>query len=271
MSTNRFVPGSVLLIGAGPGTLDLLTVRGLRALEAADVIVADRLGARTVLDELTAERGEPLTAEIIDVGKTPGHHPVPQERINEILVDQARAGRRVVRLKGGDPFVFGRGGEELAHLREAGIDAHVVPGVTSANSVPAVAGIPLTHRSLATAYTVVTGHDQLTRLGGGRDHTVVVLMGIGTLAHSAMVLAQGERGSDCPVAIVEDGYGANQRVTIGTLGTIAFQAAHRSVRSPAVVIVGDVVTLSPYAVGAFDRALPTGHPAQANPALTRNP
>ena len=113
--------------------------------------------------------------------------------------------------------------------------------------------------------------DQLRRLGGGRDHTVVVLMGIGTLAHSAMVLAQGARGDDCPVAIVEDGYGANQRVTIGTLGTIAFQAAHRSVRSPAVVIVGDVVTLSPYAVGAFDQALPTGHPAQANPALTRNP
>ncbi|MBR7538938.1 uroporphyrinogen-III C-methyltransferase, partial [Mycobacterium tuberculosis] len=102
MSIDRFAPGSVLLVGAGPGTLDLLTVRGLRALETADVIVADRLGARTVLDELAAERGEPLDAEIIDVGKTPGHHPVPQQRINEILVEQARAGRRVVRLKGGD-------------------------------------------------------------------------------------------------------------------------------------------------------------------------
>ncbi|RAD55500.1 uroporphyrinogen-III C-methyltransferase, partial [Burkholderia multivorans] len=112
----------------------------------------------------------------------------------------ARAGRRVVRLKGGDPFVFGRGSEELAHLREAGIVAQVVPGVTSANSVPAVAGIPLTHRSLATTYTVVTGHDQLSDLGGGRDHTVVVLMGIGTLTHSAMVLARGDRGGDCPVA-----------------------------------------------------------------------
>ncbi|WP_258402014.1 uroporphyrinogen-III C-methyltransferase, partial [Burkholderia multivorans] len=176
---------------------------------------------------------------IIDVGKTPGHHPVPQQRINEILVEQARAGRRVVRLKGGDPFVFGRGSEELAHLREAGIVAQVVPGVTSANSVPAVAGIPLTHRSLATTYTVVTGHDQLSDLGGGRDHTVVVLMGIGTLTHSAMVLARGDRGGDCPVAIIEDGYGKNQRVTVGTLNTIAFQAAHRGVRSPAVVIVGD--------------------------------
>lgn len=263
MSIDRFAPGSVLLVGAGPGTLDLLTVRGLRALETADVIVADRLGARTVLDELTAERGEPLTAEIIDVGKTPGHHPVPQQRINEILVEQARAGRRVVRLKGGDPFVFGRGSEELAHLREAGIVAQVVPGVTSANSVPAVAGIPLTHRSLATTYTVVTGHDQLSDLGGGRDHTVVVLMGIGTLTHSAMVLARGDRGGDCPVAIIEDGYGKNQRVTVGTLNTIAFQAAHRGVRSPAVVIVGDVVRLSPYAAGAFDQ--------NHRPALTRTP
>lgn len=256
MRTTDFAPGSVLLIGAGPGTLDLLTVRGLHALEAADVIVADRLGARTVIDELTAERGAPLDAEIIDVGKNPGHHPVPQERINEILVEQARAGRRVVRLKGGDPFVFGRGGEELAHLHAAGIDARVVPGVTSANSAPAVAGIPLTHRHLATAYTVITGHDQLTGLGGGRDHTVVVLMGIGTLAHSAMVLAGGERGGDCPVAIVEDGYGAGQRVTVGTLETIAFQAARRGVRNPAVVVVGDVVRLSPYAAGAFTEVNP---------------
>ncbi|AOP52895.1 MAG: uroporphyrinogen-III C-methyltransferase [Brevibacterium aurantiacum] len=258
-------PGSVLLIGAGPGDLGLLTVKGLRALESAEVIVADRLGARSVIDQLETERGESLDAEIIDVGKTPGHHPVPQQRINEILVEQARAGRRVVRLKGGDPFVFGRGGEELAHCHEAGVDVQVVPGVTSANSVPAVAGIPLTHRGLATAYTVITGHDQLSELGGGRDHTVVVLMGIGTLAHSAMILARGGRGGDCPVAIIEDGFGDNQRVTVGTLDTIAFQAARRGVRSPAVVIAGDVVTLSPYAVGAFAAA------QVSEPELMRNP
>src|SRR5699024_274560 len=148
---------------------------GLRGLESADVIVADRLGARSVIDQLETERGRPLDAEIIDVGKQPGHHPVPQSRINDILVEQARSGRRVVRVKGGDPFVFGRGGEEVLHCREAGVEVKVVPGVTSANSVPAIAGIPLTDRGVATSYTVATGHDQLAEIGGGTDHTVVVL------------------------------------------------------------------------------------------------
>jgi uroporphyrin-III C-methyltransferase len=238
--------GTVVLVGAGPGDPGLLTIRGLRALEAADVIVADRLGARSVLDGLAAE-GVQLTAEVVDVGKLPGHHAVPQDAINELLVALARDGKRVVRLKGGDPYVFGRGGEELAYCRDRGVDVEVVPGITSAISVPAIAGIPLTHRGLATTFTVVTGHDQIRQLGGGRDHTVVLLMGVGTLANSAITLARGERGSDCPVAIVEDGYGPNQRVTVGTLDTIAYQAAVRGVRSPAVVVVGDVVRLSPYA------------------------
>ena len=238
--------GKVWLVGAGPGDAGLLTVRGLRALESADVIVADRLGARGVLDGLAAE-GVSLTAEVVDVGKLPGHHAVPQAAINALLVHLAGDGKTVVRLKGGDPFVFGRGGEELAHCRDAGVEVEVVPGITSAISVPAIAGIPVTHRGVATAFTVVTGHDQIRELGGGRDHTVVLLMGIGTLAHAAMTLARGERGADCPVAIIEDGYGPGQRVTIGTLATIAHQAALRAVRSPAVVIVGDVVSLSPYA------------------------
>ena len=242
-------PGTVLLVGAGPGDLGLLTVTGLRALERADVIVADRLGARSVIDQLETERGAALDAQIIDVGKQPGHHPVPQSKINDILVEQAKRGHRVVRLKGGDPFVLGRGGEEVIACRAAGVDVRVVPGVTSANSVPAVAGIPLTHRGVATAYTVVTGHDQLSEIGGGRDHTVVVLMGVGTLINSAMVLARSGRSDDCPVAIVEDGFGENQRVTIGTLGDIAFRAARRGVRSPAVIVAGDVVALSPYAAG----------------------
>lgn len=238
--------GLVQLVGAGPGDAGLLTVRGLRALERADVIVADRLGARSVLDGLAAD-GVELRADVIDVGKRPGHHAVPQDAINALLVQLARDGKRVVRLKGGDPYVFGRGGEELAFCRDAGIDVHVVPGITSAVSVPAIAGIPLTHRGVATAFTVATGHDQIRDLGGARDHTVVLLMGIGTLAHSAITLARGERGADCPVAIVEDGFGPGQRVTIGTLSTIAAQAAQRGVRSPAVVVVGDVVRLSPYA------------------------
>lgn len=244
-------PGTVALVGAGPGDPGLLTVRGLRALERADVIVADRLGARAVLDGLAAERGAPFDAEIIDVGKEPGHHPVPQHAINELLVELARAGKQVVRLKGGDPYVFGRGVEEVLACREAGLDVEVVPGVTSAASVPAVAGIPLTHRGVATAFTVATGHEQIRAVGGGRDHTVVLLMGINTLANAAITLARGERGGDCPVAIVEDGYGPRQRVTIGTLDTIAVQAARRGIRSPAVVVVGDVVTLSPYAPDAL--------------------
>ena len=182
--------GRVTLVGAGPGDPGLLTVKGLRALERADVIVADRLGARGVLDGLAAE-GVELTAEVVDVGKLPGHHAVPQDGINALLVHLAREGKHVVRLKGGDPYVFGRGGEELEFCREAGVDVEVVPGITSAISVPAIAGIPLTHRGLATAFTVVTGHDQIAALSGGRDHTVVLLMGVGTLAHSAITLAGG--------------------------------------------------------------------------------
>jgi uroporphyrin-III C-methyltransferase len=263
--------GKVWLVGAGPGDAGLLTVRGLRALERADVIVADRLGARAVLDGLAAE-GVELEAEVIDVGKLPGHHAVPQDAINALLVQLARDGRSVVRLKGGDPYVFGRGGEELAFCRAAGIDVEVVSGVTSAISVPAIAGIPLTHRGLATAFTVVTGHDQIRELGGGRDHTVVLLMGIGTLAHAARTLARGERGSDCPVAIVEDGFGDGQRVTIGTLGTIAAQAAERGIRSPAVIVAGDVVALSPYApaelaVGPTRREAPHDAPAAGEVAV----
>ena len=238
--------GRVWLVGAGPGDAGLLTIRGLRALEAADVIVADRLGARGVLDGLAAD-GVHLRAEVVDVGKRPGHHAVPQDAINALLVQLAQNGKTVVRLKGGDPYVFGRGGEELLACQEAGVVVEVVPGITSAVSVPAVAGIPLTHRGVATAFTVATAHDQIASLGGSREHTVVLLMGVGTLANSAITLARGGRGADCPVAIVEDGYGAGQRVTVGTLSTIAHQAAARGVRSPAVVVVGDVVRLSPYA------------------------
>lgn len=243
--TEAVPTGRVTLVGAGPGDAGLLTLRGLRALEAADVIVADRLGARGVLDGLAAD-GVELRAEVVDVGKRPGHHAVPQDGINALLVHLAREGKHVVRLKGGDPYVFGRGGEELAFCREEGVEVEVVAGITSAISVPAIAGIPLTHRGLATAFTVVTGHDQIEALGGGRDHTVVLLMGVGTLAHSAMILAHGARGAECPVAVIEDGFGVRQRVTVGTLDTIAHQAAERGIRSPAVVVVGDVVRVSPY-------------------------
>lgn len=239
--------GQVLLVGAGPGDPGLLTVRALRAIESADVIVADRLGARSVLNGIVAERGEALRAEIVDVGKLPGHHAVPQDAINALLVQFARAGKLVVRLKGGDPYIYGRGSEELAYCRDHGVDTQLISGVSSALAVPALAGIPLTHRGLATTFTVTTGHDLIPLLGGGRDHTVVVLMGVGTLAHTVHALASGERGTDCPIAIIEDGFGEQQRVTVGTLGTISQQAAERAVRSPAVLVIGNVVALSPYA------------------------
>jgi uroporphyrin-III C-methyltransferase len=245
--------GHVALVGAGPGDAGLLTVRALRALQEADVIVADRLGARAVLDQLAAE-GTVLNAEVVDVGKLPGHHKVPQDGINALLVHLASEGKRVVRLKGGDPFIFGRGREEQLHCEAAGIPVEVVPGVTSAISVPALAGIPLTHRRVSTSFTIVSGHDQIEQISGGSDHTVVLLMGVNTLGHSAHVLAAGDRGADCPVAIIEDGYGENQRVTIGTLGTIAHLAASRQVRSPAVVVIGDVVRLSPDADALADAA-----------------
>ena len=230
--------GTVALVGGGPGHIGLITARGLALLKAADVVVADRLGPTNLLDELAP------TALVINVGKLPDHHPVPQDEINRILVEQARAGKRVVRLKGGDPYVLGRGGEELDYCVEHGVEVEVLPGITSAISVPAVAGIPVTHRGVATGFSVVTGHEGVSSVGGGRDHTVVILMGVSRLAQSASALAAGERGLDCPVAIIEDGYGASQRVTFGTLATIGAVATERGVKSPAVIVVGDVVMRS---------------------------
>ncbi|MHA7175311.1 uroporphyrinogen-III C-methyltransferase [Arthrobacter sp. Sr24] len=233
--------GSVALVGGGPGAEDLITVRGRRLLAEADVVVADRLGPRGLLETL----GE--NVKIIEVGKTPGHHPVPQTEINAILVREAKAGNRVVRLKGGDPYVLGRGGEEAIACRESGVDVEVVPGVTSAVSVPAAAGIPVTHRGLAKAFTMISGHEELENVPHGSDHTVVLLMGVGTLNRSMPILEAAGRGSDCPVAIIENGFAKNQRVTIGTLGTIVSLAQASQVRNPAVVVVGDVVRVSPLA------------------------
>lgn len=233
--------GRVALVGGGPGAEDLITVRGRRLLAEADVVVADRLGPRGLLHGL----GEDVT--IIEVGKTPGHHPVPQTEINAILVREALAGKRVVRLKGGDPYVLGRGGEEAIACRENGVDVEVVPGVTSAVSVPAAAGIPVTHRGLAKAFTMISGHEELDNVPEGSDHTVVLLMGVGTLNRSVPILEAAGRGADCPAAIIENGFAMDQRVTIGTLGTIVAQAQEARVRNPAVVVVGDVVRVSPLA------------------------
>ncbi|MFI2703873.1 uroporphyrinogen-III C-methyltransferase [Cellulosimicrobium composti] len=230
--------GRVTLVGGGPGAVDLLTVRGRRALAEADVVVADRLGPVDVLDELAPG------VEVIDVGKTPGNHPVPQHEINAILVEQAQRGRHVVRLKGGDPFVYGRGGEEVVACREAGVPVDVVPGVSSALSVPALADIPLTHRGTVAAFHVTSGHDGLDAgaLAGVRDRTatLVVLMGVSQLARiTAQALGAGADPA-LPVAIVESGSTPRQRVTRATLGDVVERAAQVGVRAPAIIVMGDV-------------------------------
>lgn len=233
--------GRVALVGGGPGEGGLITVRGRQLLATADVVVADRLGPRELLEDLDAE------VRVIEVGKSPGNHPVGQDEINAILVREARSGQLVVRLKGGDPYVLGRGGEEARYCRDHGIDVEVVPGVTSAISVPAAAGIPVTHRGTATGFTVVTGHEELAELPARPDHTLVLLMGVRRLARTAALLCSRGLGAETPVAVVERGWMPDQRVTIGTLETIAAQAERAGVRNPAVIVVGDVVRLSPFA------------------------
>lgn len=237
------VAGTVALIGGGPGDPELVTLRAKKLLAGADVVVYDRLSPFQLVEELSP-RAAAGSVNLIDVGKAPDNHPVPQDEINAILVREAKAGKRVVRLKGGDPYVFGRGGEELIACAEAGIEVEVVSGISSSISVPAIAGIPVTHRGVATSFTVITGHEAVRNLPGGRDHTVVILMGVSTLAESAAALAAEGRGADCPVAIIEDGFGPNQRVTIATLGTIASIAEATGVKAPAVIVIGDVVSLS---------------------------
>ncbi|KRD41027.1 siroheme synthase [Oerskovia sp. Root918] len=231
--------GTVALVGGGPGDTGLITARGRRLLAQADVVVTDRLGPRALLDEL----GDDVV--IVDVGKTPGFHPVPQDEINALLVEHALAGRRVVRLKGGDPYVFGRGGEELIACEEHGIPVEVVPGVTSAVSVPAAVGIPVTHRGWSRGFTVLTGHEDIGKVPAAADHTVILLMGVSRLRDSAAALVASGRSPRTPVAVVEDGYGPRQRSTVGTLETIADVAAAAGVRAPAVTVIGDVVRVSP--------------------------
>jgi uroporphyrin-III C-methyltransferase/precorrin-2 dehydrogenase/sirohydrochlorin ferrochelatase len=231
--------GWVALVGGGPGVDGLLTARGHELLASADVVVVDRLAPRGVVDRL------PAGVRVVDVGKTPGHHPVPQSRINDILVEEASRGLGVVRLKGGDSYVLGRGGEERQACEAGGIRVEVVPGVTSAVAVPAAAGIPVTHRGVARGFTVVTGHDDVPTLPTGGDHTLVLLMGVTRLRRTAELLQAHGRSGTCPVAVVERGFAPDQRTTLGTLATIAGLAEQRGVQAPAVVVVGDVVRLAP--------------------------
>ncbi|GAA1652254.1 uroporphyrinogen-III C-methyltransferase [Microbacterium flavum] len=230
--------GRVDLVGGGPGPTDLMTVRGRRLLAEADVVVADRLGPIDVIDELDAD------VEVIDVGKRPGHHPVPQEEINAILVAHARAGRRVVRLKGGDPFVYGRGGEEVAACLAAGVPVDVVPGLTSVVSVPQAAGIPITHRGVAASVHIVNGQAETSpsTVAALADPSVttVVLMGVAALPRLIAVARGAGVPDDRPVAIIESGHTAQQRTTRSTLAQVLGDAAAVGVRNPAVIVIGDV-------------------------------
>lgn len=232
-------PGRVALVGGGPGDPELITVRGRELVREADVLIVDRLGPRSLLDEVDPD------VEVIDVGKSPDHHPIPQEEINRLIVDRAQAGRRVVRLKGGDPYVLGRGGEEVAACRAAGVPVTVVPGVTSAFAVPAAAGIPVTHRGLARSVTVITGHDDpdheaLARLGG----TIVVLMGIGRLGRLVDGLLRHGMDPQTPVAVVESGWTPQQRTTVTVLHEAVRTVTERGVAAPAVLVIGAVAQLA---------------------------
>lgn len=235
-------PGVVSLVGAGPGDPELITVRGAEILRAADVIVYDRLVSPRLLDLA------PPHAERVYAGKEPGRSALPQDEINRLLVDRARDGRSVVRLKGGDPFVFGRGGEEALACGRAGVPLEVVPGVTSAIAAPASAGIPLTHRGLASSFAVVTAtaaHGDtadLRRVATAVD-TLVVVMSAGRLDETCAELIVGGRPPDEPAAIVQWATTPDQRTVVATLVTLPDLAHAAAIGPPATVVVGPVVAL----------------------------
>jgi len=238
-------PVNVALVGAGPGDPGLMTVRGLALLRRADVVVYDRLVDPRLLDEARPD------AHRVFVGKASGAHTLPQPEINALLVRHAAQGRRVVRLKGGDPFVFGRGGEEAEALAAAGIPFEIVPGVSSAVAVPAYAGIPVTHRAVASSFAVVTGHEDegkdeaavdWSRLATAVD-TLVILMGVRSLPRIAAALLEAGRAPATPVALVRWGTTDAQETVVGRLDQIATLAAAVRLAPPVVIVVGDVVNL----------------------------
>jgi len=244
VQTSRGDGGRVVLVGAGPGDPDLLTVRAARLIARAQVVVVDHLVGEGVLALIPPE------AQRHYVGKESGHHTLPQEDINRLLVDLALDGHEVLRIKGGDPFVFGRGGEEIEALIDAHIPFEVVPGITAACGVSAYAGIPLTHRDHAQSVMFATGHRRAGASGldwvalARPRQTTVIYMGVGMLAeHCAALIAHG-RGAATPAALVENGTTPRQRVVAGTLATLPALAQAAGVRPPALLIVGEVVNLA---------------------------
>ncbi|MFP8956631.1 uroporphyrinogen-III C-methyltransferase [Natrialbaceae archaeon A-CW3] len=235
-------PGIVYLIGSGPGDPDLLTVKAARLLETCDVVLHDKLPGPKILESL------PEDAE--DVGKRAGGERTSQSVINERLVELAREGKSVARLKGGDPFVFGRGGEEAEYLAEHGVPFEVVPAVTSAIAAPAVAGIPVTHRDHASSVSFVTGHEDPTKAESAVDWgalaatggTIVVLMGVGRLPDYTTALLEAGMAPETPVALIERGTWPGQRVAMGTLETIVDVRDETGIEPPAVTVIGDVAS-----------------------------
>jgi uroporphyrin-III C-methyltransferase / precorrin-2 dehydrogenase / sirohydrochlorin ferrochelatase len=237
--------GAVALLGGGPGDPGLITVRGRRLLAEADVVVADRLGPRALLGELDPD------VEIVLAGKAPGAHTMTQDQINALIVERALAGHRVVRLKGGDPFVFGRGGEEALACVRAGVPFAVVPGVTSAIAVPAYAGIPVTHRGITQDFAVISAHLDPSQPGATVDWealatspgTLVLLMAVAHLNAISTELIKRGRDATTPVAVIREGTMPTQQVLISTLEDVAADAASHDLKPPAVVVIGDVVGL----------------------------
>ncbi len=236
--------GKVYLVGAGPGDPELITVKGLRVLQKADVIIHDRLSPPELLAESRPD------AEIIDAGKQPTRHRLSQDSINELIVHRALAGLTVVRLKGGDPFVFGRGGEEALVCHEAGIAFEVVPGVCSAFAVPAYAGVPLTHRLLARSFVVFTGHEDPNEPDSAIDYnalakidTLVALMGVKQLDQIASHLIRAGKDADTPAICIEWGTTTRQRIIQGTLQTLPQLALDAHIQPPTTVVIGEVVNL----------------------------
>ncbi len=247
MLTYQSSLGKAYLVGAGPGRADLITVRGLRLLRQADVVIYDRLIAQELLDEVDPG------AELIFVGKRPDYHTLNQDAINRLLVDRVQRGQVVVRLKGGDPFVFGRGGEEALALRLAGLPFEIVPGVSSALAVPAYAGVPVTQRGVATSFAVVTGHecaetdDDATDWAAlARIPTLVVLMGVGHIAQIRRALLAAGRDPETPAIAIANGSTDQQRSVRATLDQIPAAIVDGGIASPAVIVIGEVAGLNDF-------------------------
>lgn len=237
--------GKAWLVGAGPGRADLITVRGLRLLQAADVVIYDRLVGRELLDEARPD------AELIFAGKRPDHHTLSQSEINRLLVERVQAGQRVVRLKGGDPFVFGRGGEEALALHAAGLPFEIVPGISSALAVPAYAGVPVTQRNVATSFAVITGHEAAGKADSQTDWaalsripTLVVLMGVGQIAGIAQALMAAGRDGQTPAIAISQGTTDQQRSVRAALADLPAAIAEAAIESPAVIVIGEVAGLA---------------------------